>query len=122
MAEGWAKYHLKDRANICSAGVIASGVNPFAIEVMRESGIDISHQTSTALSEVNFDQIDMVVSLCASGDRHCPRLPSRITRIQAFIPDPIDAGGTAEDILNVYRASRNQIEEIILDIKEKLHD
>ena len=67
MAEGWARKLGEDKIEVTSSGLEASRVNPTAVQVMSEIGIDISNQTSDALSNFNADDYDAVISMCGCG-------------------------------------------------------
>ena len=67
MAEGWAKTLGEGKIEVTSSGLEASRVHPTAIEVMSEIGIDISNQTSDALSDFNAQDYDAVISMCGCG-------------------------------------------------------
>lgn len=109
MAEGWARRLARGQFEIFSAGTAPRGLNPLAIEVMKEKGIDISWQRSKSLSEVP-DQADYVITLCADADAACPVLSARWKRLAWRLPDPAQAEGTAEDRTGAFRAVRDEIE------------
>ncbi len=76
MAEGWAKKHLGDEWEVKSAGLEAHGLNPNAVRVMKEAGIDISNQTSDVIDPEILNNADLVVTLCGHAADHCPVTPS----------------------------------------------
>jgi len=109
MAEGFAR-HLGWTAY--SAGVSPSPVNPNAVQVMREAGIDISHQLSNHVDEFLNTDFDYIVTLCDHARQTCPVFRGRTRkRIHQPFPDPIDATGTDDDILKTYRRVRDMIHE-----------
>jgi len=86
MAEGLARAVFGDRAIVSSAGSAPSQVNPVAVEVMTEGGIDISSQQSTSVSEIDTSSVDLVITLCA--EEVCPILPGNVKRLHWPIADP----------------------------------
>ncbi len=110
MAEGWAKHFSKDNT-IYSAGIEAHGLNPFAVEVMAEAGIDISDQQSTKLSEVPLDDCDLVITVCGDADERCPVLPGSTRKEHWPLEDPARLEGSHSEILAGFRASRDEIRD-----------
>lgn len=109
MAEGWTR-HLGNRwIEAASAGLEAHGKNPRAIAVMREVGVDISHQESTPLTPEMLHAADCVVTVCGHADEHCPAIPPSVRKLHWPLPDPAQAGGTEAEILSVFRATRDDI-------------
>lgn len=80
MAEGWGKHILGDTWNVYSAGIETHGVNPKAIEAMKEVGIDISHHTSDLIDQDILNNSDLVVTLCSDADNNCPVLPPNVKK------------------------------------------
>ncbi|HCV1785865.1 TPA: arsenate reductase, partial [Staphylococcus aureus] len=78
MAEGWAKQILADDWNVYSAGIETHGVNPKAIEAMKEVGIDISNHTSNLIDNNIIKNSNLVVTLCSDADVNCPSLPTNV--------------------------------------------
>ena len=89
MAEGLARRMLGDRAVVASAGSAATGVNPHAIEALKEVGIDISSHRSKAVSDVDAASFDTIITLCA--EEVCPLVPGRVARLHWPLPDPVQA-------------------------------
>lgn len=111
MAEGWAR-HLADATfDIQSAGIEAHGKNPRAIAVMQEAGQDISGQESTVLTDDMLARADLVVTVCGSADRNCPMLPPGTRKEHWPLEDPAAATGTEDEIMAVFRASRDEIRQ-----------
>ncbi len=81
MAEGWARQLRSDRVEAYSAGVEPAGVHPLALQVMSESGVDISRQRSKHVDELSGTDFDLVVTLCDSAREHCP-IPRSATRVR----------------------------------------
>ena len=103
MAEGWARALAPDRYHIYSAGVEAHGLNPLAIKVMHESGIDISTHSSQVVDELNGVDWDIVVTVCDSARERCPYLPGTHRLIHRTFDDPprLSAGLPHEEALVV---------------------
>ena len=128
MAEGWAR-HLGDNfLEASSAGIEAHGKNPRAIAVMHEAGVDISLQESTRLTDAMLAAADYLVTVCGHADEQCPVLPPGIRKEHWPLSDPAKVTGTEEEILSVFRQSRDvirhRVEELINRLKQnqlKLH-
>ena len=88
MAEGWAKNILGDEWQVYSGGIETHGVNPKAIEAMKEVGIDISNHTSNLIDNTILNQSDLVVTLCSDADQNCPVLPSNVKKEHWGFDDP----------------------------------
>ncbi len=120
MAEGWARQLAGDRVAVRSAGIEAHGKNPRAIAVMAEAGVDIAAQASTRLSPDMLDWADLVVTVCGHADEHCPVLPARTRKRHWPLEDPAKATGSESEILQVFRASRDDIrrrvEALLVDL------
>jgi arsenate reductase len=113
MAEGLAREFGKDIIEPYSAGLTPAGVNPMAIAVMNEIGIDISTQTSKAIDEKLLKQMDVIVTLCGHAEAMCPMTPPEIKKIHWPINDPVGAIGTEEEIMKAFRKARDEIKEKI---------
>ena len=123
MAEGLAKELGKGLIEPFSAGLLAAGVHPITIAVMNEIGIDISNQKSKRIDERILITMDIIVTLCGDAEESCPLTPSRIQRFHWPIKDPINAIGTAEEVMKDFRRARDEIrvkmEEFIEILKQK---
>jgi len=111
MAEGWARHFAGSAFGVQSAGIEAHGKNPRAILIMQDAGIDISAQESTRVTPAMLEQADLVVTVCGHADEHCPVLPPGTRKVHWPLNDPAKATGTEEEILQVFRASRDDIRE-----------
>ncbi|MEW6227036.1 MAG: arsenate reductase (thioredoxin) [Bacillota bacterium] len=109
MAEGFLRALGGDKWEAYSAGLDPRGVNPRAIEAMKEVGIDISHQTSKGIDPRLIDEVDMVITLCGSADEACPVTPPHVRRIHWPLEDPARATGTPGQVLNTFRRVRDEI-------------
>jgi arsenate reductase len=123
MAEGLARELGKGLIEPHSCGLIAAGVHPKAVEVMREIGIDISGQTSKEISRRSILKMDIIVSLCTEEDNRCPVTPWTIPKLSWPIIDPVGARGTDGEIMNEFRRARDEIKArmiaLIDDLKHK---
>ncbi|WP_420837954.1 arsenate reductase (thioredoxin) [Calorimonas adulescens] len=117
MAEGIAKTLKGDEYEVFSAGMEPTHVNPRAIEVLKEIGIDISSQYSKLIENHLLNSMDIVVTLCGEAEEACPVTPPHIKREHWPLPDPARATGTEEEIMDKFREVRNKIIELV---KEKL--
>jgi len=113
MAEGLAREFGKGIFDPRSAGLIAAGVHPRAVEVMRELGIDISKQKSKEIDQKLVSKMDIVITLCAGAEEACPRTPPGVQRLHWPVKDPMGARGSREDILKEFRRARDEIKEKI---------
>ena len=111
MAEGWARWLGGPLFKIHSAGIEAHGKNPRAIAVMKEAGLDISGQESTRVTDDMLQHADLVVTVCGHADEHCPVLSSRTKKEHWPLDDPAKAEGTEEEIMDVFRKSRDDIKQ-----------
>ncbi len=119
MAEGLARNLLKN-VEVMSAGSRPSKVNAYAIEALAEQWIDISGHRSKSVDEIDPDQVDLVITLCA--EEVCPVFPGRVRRLHWPIPDPAsnDPSLTPEDMRKRFRTARDQIKEKILSQRNVL--
>ncbi len=115
MAEGLAREIGRSVLEPSSAGLMAAGVHPKAIAVMKEIGIDISGQNSKAIDERLLKSMDQVVTLCDNAAEACPMTPEKIKRLHWPINDPVKARGTEAEIMQDFRRARDEIKEKIQD-------
>jgi arsenate reductase (thioredoxin) len=109
MAEGFVRAYGAGRVEAFSAGIEPKGVNPYAVEVMREKGIDLSQQESKAFSEDLAHRMHYVVTVCGHAEERCPILPPNVKRLHWPLEDPAQAQGSAAEIRQVFRCSRDEI-------------
>lgn len=109
MAEGWARALLGDRVRVQSAGTRPSRVNPYAIEVMAEAGVDLAGQSSKSVEAIDPATVDTVITLCA--EEVCPVFLGKARRLHWPIQDPAsdDPSLSREDMLARFRTARDQI-------------
>jgi arsenate reductase len=121
MAEGFARHFGRGRVEACSAGMEPTKLNAFAVAVMQEKGVDISHQRSKAFDENFARRMDVVVTVCGSADERCPILPPEVRKLHWPLEDPAATKGTDAEILAKFRDIRDQIEarvqEVIRDLQ-----
>jgi len=111
MAEGLANHDLSGRFEAFSAGTDPSSVQPLAIKVMREIGIDISGHRSKSMDEFSQERFDYVITLCDQANESCPVFFGGTKRLHMGFPDPAAAGGGEEEKREVFRKVRDQIRE-----------
>ncbi|MCI0493974.1 arsenate reductase ArsC [candidate division KSB1 bacterium] len=113
MAEGYFRHQAGDRVEVTSAGLEPSVVNPKAIKVMKEDGIDISSHTSKNVEQFVGQQFDYIITVCDNAKEHCPFFPGQAERIHWSFEDPAAAKGTEAEIWSVFRRVRDQIRDRI---------
>jgi arsenate reductase len=111
IAEGYLQYFAGKTAKVFSAGVETHGVNPKAIAVMKDDGIDISNHTSNNISEYSNIEFDYIITVCDNAKERCPYFPSKAKKFHYNFPDPAKAVGTEEEILKQFKLVRNMIKE-----------
>lgn len=121
MAEGWARALAGDRWEVYSAGLEAHGVNPRAIKVMTEAGVDISRQTSKTLDVDRYSQQQVIITLCGDANERCPIVPpTALLREHWDLPDPAKVTGTEDEILSQFRTVRDEIRRRVADLLNRL--
>ena len=116
MAEGWARHLLGDRIEPYSAGIEAHGMNPSAMRVMREAGVDISNQSSKLASSLADVRFDLVVTVCGHADENCPAFLGRARVVHVGFDDPPKLAKTAaseDEALGHYRRVRDEIRQFV---------
>ncbi|MDA3870428.1 MAG: arsenate reductase (thioredoxin) [Gammaproteobacteria bacterium] len=120
IAEGWAIYYGGSAFEILSAGIEAQGKIPRAIAVMQEAGADISNQESTKVTDEMLAQTDLVVTVCGHADEHCPILPPDTAKEHWPLEDPANATGSEEEIMAMFRATRDDIKARVQQLLQRL--
>ena len=120
IAEGWARQLGGSNITVQSAGIEAHGKNPRAIAVMQEAGIDISQQESTRLTDDMLAAADVLVTVCGHADENCPAVPAGIKKIHWPLEDPAKASGSEELVMQVFRASRDDIRQRVQELLDTL--
>ena len=123
MAEGWARRLQEDRFEAFSAGVETHGLNPNAVRVMAEVGVDICGQRSQHVDEFNDIDLDYVVTVCDHAAERCPVFPGRTVVIHRAFDDPprlAREARTEEEALDHYRRVRDEIRAFVERLPEAL--
>ncbi len=113
MAEGYLRHFANGKADVYSAGIEAHGLNPRAVIVMKEDGVDISGQTSNKIDDYDGLQFDYVITVCDNARENCPYFPASVKQLHHNFPDPAKAQGTDEEVMNEFRNVRDQIKSYI---------
>jgi len=114
MAEGFLRYMAGDKFEVFSAGVKPTQVNPLAIKVMAEVGVDISKHRSKSAMEFIGQKFDYVITVCDNAKQACPVFPGKYEKAHWDLEDPAIAQGTEEEKLEIFRKSRDKIRECVL--------
>ncbi len=127
MAEGWTRKLKNDRIEVFSAGVETHGLNPNAVKVMAEAGIDISNHRSKLIDKFKDIDLDVVVTVCGHAHETCPYFPPRCKVIHAGFDNPpkkareLGERGASEDAqLDCFRTVRDAIREFVEGLPENL--
>jgi arsenate reductase len=123
IAEGWAKKLKGDFIEPYSAGIETHGLNPNAVKVMAEAGVDISSHRSKHLDEVKDIDFDFVVTVCDNAREHCPIFPGKTRMIHAGFDDPprlAENAKTEDEVLDCYRRIRDEIKDFVQTLPEIL--
>jgi len=116
MAEGWARHLKGDVIEPYSAGIEAHGLNPNAVKVMAEAGVDISRQRSKHVDEIRDIPFDYVVTVCDDAHESCPLFPGRTKLIHVGFDDPprlAKGAKSEEEALSHYRRVRDEIRRFV---------
>jgi len=116
MAEGWARHLKGDIIEAYSAGIETHGLNPRAVRVMAEAGVDISGHRSKHADELKGIDFDYVVTVCDHARESCPRFPGRTKVVHVGFEDPprlAQEACTEEEAINCYRRVRDQIKAFV---------
>lgn len=109
ISEGYLKHFAGNRAEVYSAGIETHGVNPRAISIMKEDGIDISNHTSNHVDEYQSIDFDFVITVCDNAQERCPIFPSLAKKYHYNFPDPAKAAGGEPEITSEFRRVRDLI-------------
>ncbi|MCU6707312.1 arsenate reductase (thioredoxin) [Paenibacillus sp. J5C_2022] len=110
MADGFLKELGGEKYEVKSAGLEAHGLNPRAVQVMKEAGVDISGNTSDVIDPELLNRADYVITLCGHADEHCPVVTNtRTAKWHWGFDDPAKATGTEDEILHQFRTVRDAI-------------
>lgn len=122
MAHGYLNHLQNDLAKIYSAGIETHGLNPGAVAIMKEDGIDISHHTSNHVDEYEGMDWDYIITVCDHAKEHCPYIPSKnAQRIHQNFTDPSKVKGSEEEIHEAFAQTRDSIKQFCINfVKEEL--
>lgn len=123
MAEGWCRYLKGDVINAYSAGIETHGLNPYAVKVMAEAGVDISSHRSKLLNELTGIEFDYVVTVCGHANEICPLFPGKTKVVHIGFDDPPQMAKELtdeEEKLNCYRRVRDEIKEFVVSLPDAL--
>jgi len=122
IAHGFLATMTVGKANVYSAGVETHGVNPKAIAIMKEIGIDISKHTSNNITEYFGVEFDYVITVCDNAKERCPYFPTKAVKLHYNFPDPAKAVGTEDEIHEQFRIVREMIKDYCEKfVEENLH-
>lgn len=123
MAEGFARHLKGDVFEPYSAGIEVHGLNPLAVKVMAEAGVDISRQLSKHFNELKDIQFDYVVTVCDDAYEKCPVFPGRAKTVHVGFDDPPRLAKQAkseQEVLDIYRRVRDQIRDFVEHLPDVL--
>ena len=123
MAEGWANHLKADQLDAYSAGIETHGLNPNAVRVMAEAGVDISGHHSKNVRELLEIKFDYVVTVCANAHETCPVFPGQTRVVHVGFDDPprlAKNATTEKEALNHYRRVRDEIRDFVESMPDSL--
>lgn len=123
MAEGWARHLHGDSIEARSAGIAPHGLDPRAIKVMREAGVDISEYTSKHIDTFLDMPFDLVVTVCDNAAESCPVFPGGTRMLHRGFEDPLrlaKSAATEEEALAHYRRIRDEIRAFIEQLADQM--
>jgi arsenate reductase len=128
MAEGWVRHLHSDILEPYSAGLETHGIDPNAVLVMSEAGVDISKQKSQQIKELMNIDIDVVITVCSHAHENCPVFPKKCTVIHSEFNDPPKIarelylkGSSEKEQLNCYRKVRDEIKNFVKSLPKILN-
>lgn len=114
IADGFLQVLGGEQYEVKSAGLEAHGLNPRAVQVMKESGVDISQHTSNVIDQETLNQADYIITLCGHADEHCPVISNaNVVKWHWGFEDPAKATGTEAEIMEQFRNVRDAIKSRI---------
>ena len=123
MAEGWARHLKGDVIEPYSAGVAPHGLDPRAVRVMREAGVDISDQRSKHVDELTDVDLDCVITVCDDARESCPVFPAPVKTLHRSFEDPprlAEESDSEEEALGHYRRVRDEIRRMVESLPDAL--
>jgi arsenate reductase len=123
MAEGFCRHLKGEPLEVASAGIEAHGLNAYAVQVMKEVGIDISKQKSKTVDGLEDTEFDYVITVCGHANESCPVFPAKTRIFHKGFDDPpqlAKLAKTEEEVLDCYRRVRDEIKAYVLTLPESL--
>ena len=123
MAEGWARKLKGDIIEAYSAGTEVHGLNPNAVKVMAEVGVDISGHKSKTVADLETKEFDYVITVCSDADENCPIFSGKGVKIHHGFDDPPKLANEArseEEALSYYRRVRDEIKDFVMTLPDVL--
>lgn len=123
MAEGWTRSLWGNDIDPYSAGIVAKGLDPRAVRVMAEAGVDISRQRSKVISDLRDIEFDTVITVCDNARESCPMFPGTTRLLHVGFDDPPYLARNAEseeDALIHYRRVRDEIRAFVLELPTRI--
>ncbi len=123
IAEGWARRLKGDVIEAFSAGTETHGLNPNAVKVMSEAGVDISGHKSKLVADLETKEFDYVITVCSDADQNCPIFPGKAVKVHHGFDDPprlARSAKTEEEALSHYRRVRDEIKALVIKLPESL--
>lgn len=119
MAHGYLEYLSKGKAHVYSAGIETHGLNPGAVSIMKEDGVDISFHTSNHVDEYTDIDFDYIITVCDHANQHCPYIPSKnAVRLHHNFSDPSKVIGTEKEKHAAFLKTRNDIKDYFMKFIE----
>ena len=115
MTHGYLKHFTNGKAKVYSAGIETHGLNPEAVAIMKEDGIDITHHTSNHVDEYINESFDFVITVCDNAEKNCPVFQGAGKKILYEFEDPARAIGTDEERIVKFRQVRDEIKVYVND-------
>jgi arsenate reductase len=123
MAEGWTRQLKGDQIEAWSAGVETHGLNPLAVKVMAEEGVDISNHYSKSVKDVLDIPFDAVITVCDNARESCPNFPRPVRKIHKSFDDPPFLAKSAKsecEVIDIYRRVRDEIRAFVETLPDSL--
>ena len=115
IAHGYLQQFAGNKAQVYSAGVEVHGVNPKAVKIMAEDGVEISSHTSKNVEEYMDIPFDYIITVCDNAKENCPYFPSKAQRLHQNFPDPAKATGTEQEVMEEFKRVRDMIKVYAAD-------
>lgn len=120
MMQGYLNHFGNEKIKAYSAGIETHGVNPRAIKVLAEDGVDISHHTSNHVDEYRDVNFDYLITVCDHAKENCPWFPTDAEKLHHSFNDPAKASGKEDEILTEFRKVRDEVKEYAKQFANKL--